>query len=489
MRTDAIPEMKANGLLMRYNSNSIETDQDYDMSTEQSKKGIYLPNNTSHSIVTVPILSIKVSEKQDIMLDPYVEFIEFKCLAEFHIQRVIVDEPGTTRNGSATLYCVLEKKEYICRTQYENDVLNGKAELKDRNGVVLGSFTYRDGCIDGPCILLYESGLIQFKGELKNGYPNGLGYLYSKRGKEVFYGHFEKGIGHRLKIKDKTHPSYYWEKTPSGEILTVAMYDELCIKKNGDCFVFENGVIRKECIVENDEEKKLIREWKGDDMIEYKNGWRVYKGEWIGSIENGFVREGEGTEYENEGNRALYYGGWKNGLREGYGSEFKGGIAVYIGEWKRGMRDGMGKEYNENEEMIRSGRWSKGEYDVTKLFEDGYENDWSVFDTHSLKGIARLIIGNDCLKKTNRFVLDGLNELKSVKIRKKCFCLDEDIGFGSNCLIMNCPQLRELGIGRDSFKYYEVLEVKNLPSLQSIRLDDYVFCNCQLVVFESKRDK
>ena len=54
---------------------------------------------------------------------------------------------------------------------------------------------------------------------------------------------------------------------------------------------------------------------------------------------------------------------------------------------------------------------------------------------------------------------------------------------------MNCPQLRELGIGRDSFKYYEVLEVKNLPSLQSIRLDDYVFCNCKLVVFESKRDK
>ena len=85
MRTDAIPEMKTNGLLLRYNSNSIETDQDYDMSTEQSKNGIYLPNNTSHSIVTVPILSIKVSEKQDITLDPYVEFIEFKCLAEFHI--------------------------------------------------------------------------------------------------------------------------------------------------------------------------------------------------------------------------------------------------------------------------------------------------------------------------------------------------------------------------------------------------------------------
>ena len=85
MRTDAIPDMKTNGLLLRYNSYSIETDQDYDMSMEQSKKGIYLPNNTSHSIVTVPILSIKVSEKQDIMLDPYVEFIEFKCLAEFHI--------------------------------------------------------------------------------------------------------------------------------------------------------------------------------------------------------------------------------------------------------------------------------------------------------------------------------------------------------------------------------------------------------------------
>ena len=51
MRTDAIPEMKTNGLILRYNSNSIETDQDYDMSMEQSKKKEY----TYPTILLIPL--------------------------------------------------------------------------------------------------------------------------------------------------------------------------------------------------------------------------------------------------------------------------------------------------------------------------------------------------------------------------------------------------------------------------------------------------
>ena len=169
-------------------------------------------------------------------------------------------------------------------------------------------------------------------------------------------------------------------------------------------------------------------------MIEYdENGMRVYVGGFVGDMKNGFVREGEGKEFGIDGKSALYVGEWKNGLREGYGSEFKGLNPVYIGEWKNGLRDGEGEELNENEEVIRRGRWIKGEYVIpVKRFEDGYGNDLSEFDVDCLKGVEKLEIGGHCFKKVNRCVIDGLNELKSLTIGERSFKLDDNKREGSS---------------------------------------------------------
>ena len=122
-----------------------------------------------------------------------------------------------------------------------------------------------------------------------------------------------------------------------------------------------------------------------------------------------------------------------------------------------------------------------------KRFEDGYGNDLSVFDVDCLKGIERLEIEDVCFKEVNRFVIDGLNELKSMKIGKNSFNF-YDTRCGSNCVIMNCDQLSEIHIGFQSFYWYESFELKNLPSLISIQLDDKAFCKCYSVVFESMND-
>ena len=58
----------------------------------------------------------------------------------------------------------------------------------------------------------------------------------------------------------------------------------------------------------------------------------------------------------------------------------------------------------------------------------------------------------------------------------------------SSCVIMNCDQLSEINIGEHSFVYHESFELKNLPSLISIQLDNYAFCSCHLIVFESMND-
>ena len=142
----------------------------------------------------------------------------------------------------------------------------------------------------------------------------------------------------------------------------------------------------------------------------------------------------------------------------------------------------------ENEEVVRRGRWIEGVHeDKMKRFEDDYGNDLSVFDTDCLKGIERIEIGDDCCKKVTQFVIDGLNELKSMKIGKNSFNF-YDTRCGSNCVIMNCDQLSEIHIGFQSFYWYESFELKNLPSLVSIQLDGFSFYDCHSIVLESMSD-
>ena len=91
--------------------------------------------------------------------------------------------------------------------------------------------------------------------------------------------------------------------------------------------------------------------------------------------------------------------------------------------------------------MIRKGRWKDGGYGVRLI--SGM--DWEVYDNDCIGGVERLEIRNWCLRKVNRFVIDGLNELKSVKIVRRAL-QNECTRIGSECLIMNCDELKEIQI-------------------------------------------
>ena len=105
-----------------------------------------------------------------------------------------------------------------------------------------------------------------------------------------------------------------------------------------------------------------------------------------------------------------------------------------------------------------------------------------------MKGVERLEIGDNCFDEVKQFVIDGLNELKSMTIGYMSFSLDFKNWIGSKCLIMNCDKLREIHFGEDSFYWYKSFECKNLPSLISIQLDRCAFCNCKWIVFNSMND-
>ncbi|KNB41961.1 hypothetical protein JH06_4672 [Blastocystis sp. subtype 4] len=86
-----------------------------------------------------------------------------------------------------------------------------------------------------------------------------------------------------------------------------------------------------------------------------------------------------------------------------------------------------------------------------------------------------LEIGNGCFKNMIQFLIDGLNELKSVKIGDKSFELEKNGEEGSKCSV-------ETNTDRLQFILF------NLLSLKSIKLDIGAFVRCHSVVFESMND-
>ena len=86
------------------------------------------------------------------------------------------------------------------------------------------------------------------------------------------------------------------------------------------------------------------------------------------------------------------------------------------------------------------------------------------------------MIGDECFGKVRVFELDGLSELESVVIGRESFMISRyyERNDGS-CRIVNCPKLKSIQIGFESFEDYHSFELNNLPSLQSIYMGGYCF--------------
>ena len=95
---------------------------------------------------------------------------------------------------------------------------------------------------------------------------------------------------------------------------------------------------------------------------------------------------------------------------------------------------------------------------------------WSVnrLELNNQNSLQILYIGNGCFGKVRVFELDGLDELESVVIGKYSFRISDDVRSDGSYRIVNCPKLKSIQIGRESFSDYHSFELNNLPSLQSI---------------------
>ena len=97
--------------------------------------------------------------------------------------------------------------------------------------------------------------------------------------------------------------------------------------------------------------------------------------------------------------------------------------------------------------------------------------DWSGF-----VNLRKLRIGNECFKYVTELKLDGMQSLERVEIGENCFTLSPNwFGYwvgNRSFRLKNCPKMRELIIGFYSFSDCGVLEMENLPCLETITIGD-----------------
>ena len=400
---------------------------------------------------------------------------------------------GFVRNGKGFQFNGEGSVKQLCI--YENGEM--KRVIQKFNKDVMTEFD-----LNGK--IVYEGG---YSGDLTNGFVrDGKGYCFKNSGKEKQGCYYEKGklIHITREVKDGVMKEY----DENGRVRYIGGFHEYM--RNGRGYIVdETGVPKQFCEFVMDSMKRVIQEYNGNEMTEYdKNGKRRYVGGFKGDVKNGFVRDGDGTEYDGGSRMAVYSGQWKNGKRNGLGTEYKQGRSVYSGEWKNGKRNGKGKEMDRSGKVVYSGKWRKGCHSrlfslvvalvvlaivavlvvsvfvVVQMSQHIIVSDCSTFNQYSVSNsnrvktirfkrgcnCERLEIGDGLFENVRLLEMDGLSKLESIVIGKRSFQVN-----GGLLKIANCERLESIVVGDESFEEYGSIKLTNLVNLQSIVFGSHCF--------------
>ena len=107
------------------------------------------------------------------------------------------------------------------------------------------------------------------------------------------------------------------------------------------------------------------------------------------------------------------------------------------------------------------------------------ESSLTELDLSQFSQLKRLEIGDHCFSYVDELKLIGMNELESVVIGENSFMKNENSYGNSNrhFYLKNCPKLKSLKIGYDSFSDYSVCEIDNMDALEVIEMGDLDACS------------
>ena len=275
-----------------------------------------------------------------------------------------------------------------------------------------------------------------------------------------------------------------------------------------------------------DKEVSLIKQFHGDQMIEYENGVKRYEGGYLDSMKMNYKRQGKGVLFDKSGKAVIYKGDFNYGKRHGSGITFQNKRVIYDGEWIFGMTkqcfyivnvlviivlliivigvlifnifDAMAlltllliflvfylSYYLWLDKITLQ---CELDYNLSQIVnKPGFEFPYNRVElTERMDIFSRMqtiVIGNGCFESVKTFKIEGLKQLKSLKIGNNSFTQvkkdDKWIKSKVNNLsksfqIIDCESLEWIHIGEFSFSDCAgKFELKNLQSLRSIQIGTF----------------
>ena len=212
--------------------------------------------------------------------------------------------------------------------------------------------------------------------------------------------------------------------------------------------------------------------WEGDLMKEKPYGWGVVYDKDNHKVSEGF-RLGEvnicyGTTYYSDIEKKEYEGEWFNGKRCGRGTQYdRNGAVVYKGKWLNDERIDTRVEltrdikvfHNQVEELVVSDHYCS-------------YVQWKELDLSLMPCLKSFTVGNECFQQVEGLKMIGMSKLESVVIGDSCFSEGRRCHLSSygEFVLKNCPKLKTLKIGCDSFTPFTGCEIENVDALETIEI-------------------
>ena len=176
--------------------------------------------------------------------------------------------------------------------QLANNQKEGLVKVYDEDGLMIASLQYKNDALNGVC-KFFRNGKLTGEIPYCNDVANGWGYEYDESN-DMRMCLYENGEKKKELKKSEMKEGYYDElDVDSGEILSICRINENHMKQ-GEGYVFKNGMINKIVTYENGLEKYCLKEFCEKNMIEYnRSGKYVYEGGYLNSLEKDYPREGE----------------------------------------------------------------------------------------------------------------------------------------------------------------------------------------------------
>ncbi|KAK8829207.1 hypothetical protein WA556_005764 [Blastocystis sp. ATCC 50177/Nand II] len=211
-----------------------------------------------------------------------------------------------------------------------------------------------------------------------------------------------------------------------------------------------SGIEHKQVLDLNDDGER----WEGDVLNNQPCGWGVlYDSEGEKKYEGFMIGEAYvcyGTQYYSDIQRVEYEGEWCGGKRWGRGVQYdRRGNTVFEGEW-------LNDEHEmEKKVVVSDDRPTVLHNRVEELYvpsESRFLADWKSLECSLMPRLRVLAIGGNC-----SFAGASVAIGDSVSIASKPF------------VIKDCPALKTLAMGNDSFSGCSSCVLQSLPMLESVQ--------------------